>query len=81
MSLVVVLKFLWERGQDIPLMISGYWSKDMLFWKRDSVFVLTRKEKRLWTPSRVIWIRYDKGRPPETLGYRREKFEKIKQDR
>jgi hypothetical protein len=53
----------------------------MLFEERGSVFVLTGKEKRLWTSSRVIWIRDDKGRTPEDLGYRKEKFEKIKQDR
>jgi hypothetical protein len=77
MSLVVILKFLWERGQAIALMMSGYWVKGMLFWERCSVFV-TGKEKRLWTPSRVmIWISYDSGRPPEDL----EKFERIKQDR
>lgn len=80
MSLVVILKFLWERGQaikliqSIPLMIPGYWTEDMLFGER--AFMLTGKEKRLWTPSRVIWISYDRGRPPEDLGYRKEKCEK-----
>ena len=78
LSLVVILKFLWERGQAIPLMISSYWTSDMLFWERGSVFVLTGKEKRLWTLSRVIWIRYDRGRPPEDLGYRQER--KIQED-
>jgi hypothetical protein len=28
----------------------------------------------------VIWIRYDRGRPPEDLDYRKEKLEKINQD-
>lgn len=51
LSLVVTLKFLWERGQAKRLMISGYWTKDLLFWKKVSAFVLTGKEKRLWTPS------------------------------
>lgn len=37
------------RGQAKHLMISSYWTKDLLFWKRGSVFVLTGKEKRLWT--------------------------------
>jgi hypothetical protein len=56
----VILKILWKRGHDIniihpiPLMISGYWTRDMLLWERDSVFVLTGTEKNLWTPSRVI---------------------------
>ena len=71
LSFVVIL-FLWERGQAKHLMISSYWKKDMLFWERGSVFVLIGKKKRLWTPSRVIWIRYDRGRPSEDL----EKFEK-----
>jgi hypothetical protein len=47
MSWVVILTFLWERGQAIPLMISSYWKKDMLFWERGFVFVVTGKEKRL----------------------------------
>ena len=80
MSLVIILKNFWKRDLAVPLMISGYWTKDMLFLERGSVFVLTGKEKRLWTPSRVIWIRYDRGRPPEDLGYGKEKFKKIKQD-
>jgi hypothetical protein len=94
----MILKILWKRGQNraglkrkeaanlsqyIPLMISGYWTKDMLFGERSSVFGLVGKWKRSWTPSRVIWIRYDRERspPPEDLGYRKEKFKKIKQDR
>lgn len=58
-SLVVILKFLWERGQATPLMNSGYWTKDLLFLEKASVFMLTRKEYRLWTSYRVICIRYD----------------------
>lgn len=86
--MVTILKILWEGGQNrtglkreetgrlnqsIPLMISGCWIKDMLFWERGSVFVLMGKKKRLWTPSRVIWIRCDGGRPPEDLDYRQER--------
>jgi hypothetical protein len=63
MSLLVILKFFWEKSQAIPLTISNY----MLFWESGSVFVLTVKERRLWTPSRIIWIRHDRGRPPEDL--------------
>jgi hypothetical protein len=33
--------------------------KDLLFWKRGSVFVLTGKEKGFWIPFRVMWIRDD----------------------
>jgi hypothetical protein len=54
-SLVIfmILKTFWERGQSINLihsihfMISNSWTKDMLFWERASVFVLTGKEKSL----------------------------------
>ena len=81
MSLVVVLTFLWEKDQAIHLVNFIYWTNGMLFWERVSVFVLTGKEKRLWTLSRVIWIRYDRVRPPEDLGNRKVKFEKIKQDK
>jgi hypothetical protein len=76
LNLVIILKFLWERGQAKRLMISGHRTKDLLFWKGGSVFVLTGK-KRLWTPSSVIWIRYDKKRHPKKL----EKFKRIKQDK
>jgi hypothetical protein len=41
----MILKLLLKRGQAIPLMISVYWAKNMLFWERHSVFVLTGKEK------------------------------------
>jgi hypothetical protein len=47
------------------VIISGYWTKDMLFWENASAFVLTKKENRLWTPFRVIWISYDRRRLPE----------------
>ena len=56
MSLAVILKFQAKR-----LMISGYWTKDLLTWERDSVFVLTGKERGLWTPFRVTWMRYGRG--------------------
>ena len=35
-------------------------------------YVSTGKEK-LWVPSKLIKIRYDRGRPPEDLGDREEK--------
>jgi hypothetical protein len=35
--------------------------------------VLTGKDKRLWMPSKVIWLRYDSGRHPEVLGYRQKR--------
>jgi hypothetical protein len=63
LSFVVIL-FLWEKGQDKGF--SGYLLKDMLFWKRGSTFVFT-ENIRLCTPSRVIWIRYGRGRLPENI--------------
>ena len=63
MSLVVILKFLWERIQAKHLMISDYWTKNVFFWERGSVFVLTGEERGLWMPPRVTWIRYDRGDP------------------
>jgi hypothetical protein len=44
----------------------------MLFLERGSVFVLTGKEKRFWNPYRVIWIRYNRGRPLEDFDYRKQ---------
>jgi hypothetical protein len=38
-----------------------------------SVFVLTGKEKSLWTPSKVLWISHDRGRFPEDLSYRQKR--------
>lgn len=58
-------------------MISSYWTKDILLWERGSIFVVKGKEKRLWMPFRVIWIKYDLGRPPDDV----KKFWKIKQDK
>jgi hypothetical protein len=45
LSLIVILKFLWERGQAKHLMISRYCIKDLLFWKRSSIFTLTKRRK------------------------------------
>jgi hypothetical protein len=59
----MVILFLWERGQNKSF--SGYWPKDMLIWEKGFVFVFLDKVISVYTPSRVIWIRYDKGRPPE----------------
>jgi hypothetical protein len=80
-------KPLWERSWDIklipsvPLMNADYRTKDMLFGGKGSVFVLTGKEKRFWTPSRVIWIRWwfiSDRKTPEDFSCRKEKFRKIK---
>jgi hypothetical protein len=67
-------KLLWESGQAKCLIISGYWTKDFfclfVLFLRKSLY-LCWQENRLWTPSIVLWIKYDRWRPPEEL----EKFQ------
>ena len=62
LSLVaMILKILWERGQNragpkrkevaklnqsIPLMISGYWNKDILFLEERFCICVNRKEEK-----------------------------------
>jgi hypothetical protein len=70
LSFVVIL-FLWERGQYNSF--SGYWLKDMLIWKKGFVFVFLEKVLHVYIPSRVIWIKFGRGRPPRT------RFQRIKQ--
>jgi hypothetical protein len=62
LSFVVIL-FLWERGQNDGF--SGYRLKDMLIWEKGFVFVFLEKVIKVFTPSKVMWIRYDEGRPPK----------------
>ena len=52
---------------------------NVLCWGRGFVYVSTGKEKQ-WIPSKMIKIRYDRGRPLEGLSYRQEKENK-KNDR
>jgi hypothetical protein len=59
----VVFLFLWKGGQDTSF--PGCELKDMLFWEKSFVFSCLEKVISVYTPSRVIWIRYDEGRPPE----------------
>ena len=68
LSIVVVLLFLWDRGQATGF--PGYQLKDMLIWGKGFVFVFLEKVIKVFTPSRVIWIRFDRGRPPEELDSR-----------
>ena len=63
LCVVVVLLFLWDRGQATGF--PGYQLKDMLIWGKGFVFVFLEKVIKVFTPSRVIWIRFDRGRPPE----------------
>ena len=72
LSIVVVLLFLWDRGQATGF--PGYQLKDMLIWGKGFVFVFLEKVIKVFTPSRVIWIRFTRGRPPM-----RTRFQRIKQ--
>jgi hypothetical protein len=62
LSFVVIL-FLWERGQNKGF--SGYWLKNMLIWEAGFVFMFLENVFSVYTPSRVIWIRFHRGRPPD----------------
>jgi hypothetical protein len=48
-SLVFILKVLWERSQPKQFLIASYWTKNMLFWEKGSAFVLTGKVNRHWS--------------------------------
>lgn len=51
MSLVVVLKFLWDRGQAKHFWIlEKHDFTDMLFWEKGSAFVLTGKGEKFLDP-------------------------------
>jgi len=49
-------------NQSVLLMTSNCWTKGMLCWGRGSRFEL-RKKKRLWTRSKIIRIRFNRGWP------------------
>jgi hypothetical protein len=55
--------FPWNRGQDTGF--PGCQLRAMLLWGKGFVFVFLEKVIKVFTTSRVIWIRFDKGRPPE----------------
>ena len=57
--------FIVPLGQRASYWFFGYWQKDMLIWGKGFVFVFLEKVIKVFTPSRVIWIRFDRGRPPE----------------
>jgi hypothetical protein len=63
LSIVVVLLFLLGRGQGTGF--PGYQLKDVLIWGKGFAFVFLEKVIKVFTPFRVIWIRFDRGRPPE----------------
>ena len=62
LSIVVVLLFLWDRGQATGF--PGYQLKDMLIWGKGFIFAFLEKMINLFIHSIVIWIRFDKGKPP-----------------
>ena len=72
LSIVIVLFFLWDRGQATGF--PGYQLKNMLIWRKGFVFVFLEKGIKVFVNSRVIWIRFDRGRPPEELYSRESKF-------
>jgi len=41
--------------------------RNTVFWEKNFVFVLVKGVIRLWKLHRVILIRFDRGRPPETF--------------
>jgi hypothetical protein len=49
--------------------------RDAILGEKSSVFVLIGKKKKLWSPSKLIWIKYERGIPLEDLGYRKENIE------
>jgi hypothetical protein len=53
-------------------MTSDCQTKDMLCWVRGSSCVFIGGKKKLWTPSKLVRIRFDRGRPPEDLDFRQE---------
>jgi hypothetical protein len=63
LCIVVVLLFFWDRGQATGF--PGYQLKDMLIWGKGFVFGFLEKVIEVFTPSRVLWIRFDRGRHPE----------------
>lgn len=85
----IVLQILYERGQNkadldrkgsvkldqsILLMTSDCQTKDMLCWERGSRFVLIGEKTGHWTPSKLIRIRFDRGRLPGDLDCRQEEI-------
>jgi hypothetical protein len=59
---MVFLLFFWGRGQDTGF--PDYQLKNMLIWGKGFVSVFLEKVIKVFTTSRVLWIRFDRGRPP-----------------
>jgi hypothetical protein len=52
LSIVVVLLFLWDRGQATGF--PSYWLKYMLIWKKGFFLCVLDKVIKVFIPSRVI---------------------------
>jgi hypothetical protein len=63
LSIVIVLLFFLDRGQATGFPV--YWMTAMLTWGKGFVFVFLEKVIKIFTTSRVIWIRFNRGIPPE----------------
>ncbi|XP_076798907.1 UBX domain-containing protein 7 isoform X2 [Arvicanthis niloticus] len=67
-KMVVILSyiviFFWIKTQCKGF--SGYWLKERLIWKKRFFYVFSDEViKVVVMSSRIIWIRHDRGRPPE----------------
>jgi hypothetical protein len=71
LCIVVVLLFLWDGGQATGF--PGYQLKAMLIWGKGFVFVFLEKVIKVFTPSKIIWIRFDRRRSSEELDFREKK--------
>ena len=65
LSIVVCFLLLWDRDQATGF--PDYRLKAMLTWRKGFVFVFLAKVIKVFTPSRVLGIRFDRGRPHEEL--------------
>lgn len=59
----------------ILIITSNHWTKTNKWEERLFVWVNRKGKKRLWVPSKIIRIRFDRGRPSEDFGYRKEEKE------
>lgn len=76
MSLMVVLKFLWERGQAILNKFQLLDQRHGILRKRLCICVDSKRKQAL-DLSGVMWVGHNRKRPPKDL----ENLERTKQDR
>ena len=58
-------KTMYERVLQERVHTDEFISRNEQIWGKGFVFVFLEKVIKVFTPSRVIWIRFDRGRPPE----------------